>query len=235
VLPLARWYRTAFIKSVYEAIELLIESGRYGEAEELCTRAMRTDPFDEEILEYHLRSLLAQGKTTEALDEYKKMEAMYYDMLGVSFSDNLRMLHERIQASEIREDMSLESILEDWLHGADYPGAYYCDLSVFKSVCQIEARSASRSGRTAYIVRFEALHQVGEVDGIMKQLSHAIPRSLRKGDIFTRSAPGQYMIMLNSLTYEDCKMLVKRITDSVGENFASKITGTSIKPIKPIG
>jgi hypothetical protein len=49
----------------------------------------------------------------------------------------------------------------------------------------------------------------------MKQLAIAIPRSLRKGDMFTRATPSQYMLMLNNLTYEDCKSLIDRVMYSL--------------------
>ena len=93
VMPLARWYRSIYINCVHKAIGIMSDTGQAAEAEELCVKALRIDPFDEVMLEHHLRSLVAQGKNTEALDQYKKMETMYYDVLGVDFSDNLRALY----------------------------------------------------------------------------------------------------------------------------------------------
>ena len=235
VIPLARWYRSAFISSVYEALGILTETGRGDEAEGLCAKAMRTDPFDEGILEYHLLSLVEQGKNLEALDQYKKTEAMFYDVLGVNFSDNLRELQNRLQRPDKKEDIPLENTLTEWLHGADFPGAYYCDVSVFKSVCQIEARSAARSGRTAYIIRFDIVEHDDAVNSnLEKQLGATIPQTLRKGDLFTLSAPGQFMVMLNSLKYEDCRMLIDRILGAMDLSNLHKMIKTSIKPIKPI-
>ena len=235
VMPLDRWYRSAFLNSVHEALDILVETGYNDEAEELCVKALRTDPFDEKILEHHLCVLLAQGKNKEAFDEYNKMETMFFDVLGVSFSDRLRDLYTQIQRPELAEGASLDSILNGWLDGADYPGAYYCDISVFKMIYQIEARSAARSGRTAYIVRFEVKHEAGAKDGgVMKHLGKVIPLSLRKGDLFTRAAHGQYLLMLHSLTYENCKMLVSRILNTLDSRYLSKIIGTTIKPVTPI-
>jgi len=234
-LPLARWYRTAFIKSVQEALELLVEDGRNDKVEELCAKALRTDPFDETILEYHLSALLAQGKNLEALDEYTRMETMFFDVLGVSFSDSLRALYNTIQRPEIKDGKSLGNVLSEWLEGVEFPGAYYCDLSVFKTVYRIESRSASRSGRTAYIVRFETINVPSAKDGgVMRQLGQVIPSNLRKGDLFTRAGPSQYMMMLNNLTYENCKMLTTRIIKSLDSKYQPKVIGTSIQAVRPI-
>ena len=235
VLPLARWYRSMYISCVHKAIELLTEAGRIDEGEELCTKALRIDPFDEKMLEYHLRSLLAQGKNSEALDQYKRMENMYYDVLGVNFSDSLRSLYTQIQAPVIKDGVTLETQLDQWLEGADSPGAFYCDLSEFKTMYQIESRSVPRTGRTAYIVRFDAIHDPGvKGGGVMQQFSKVIPATLRMGDLYTRSSPGQYLLMLHSLTYEDCKMLIDRIMYSLDAKYLSKVIGTSIKPVTPI-
>jgi len=65
----------------------------------------------------------------------------------------------------------------------------------------------------------------------MKQLGMAIPGSLRKGDLFTRCSPNQYMLMLFSLTYEDCKTLISRIIHTLDSKYLPKIMGTHIKYI----
>jgi len=235
VMPLQRWYRSLFINCAYKALGILVKYGRNIEAEELCVKALNVDPLDEKIIDYHLRALLAQGKHAEALTEYEKTQDMFYDVMGVHFSDNLRALYSKIKRPlDDTESMPLEDVLDEWLKDVDFPGAYYCDLSVFKVLCQIESRSVPRSGRTAYIVRIDTKHVPGSKGGsIMKQLGMTIPGCLRKGDLFTRSSPSQYMIMLYSLTYEDCKMLVNRIMSRMDARHLPKIIGTTIKSVKP--
>ena len=235
VMPLARWYRSLYFTCVHDALKLLTEVGMDAKAEELCMRALRMDPFDEKILEYYISSLLAQGKNLEALDLYNRTEALFFDELGVSFSDDLRALYNRIQEPNITEELSLENTLQKWLSDADFPGAYYCDFSVFKIVYQIEARSTSRSGRTTYIVRIDTKHEPkAKGGGVMLQLREVIAETLRKGDLYTRSSPSQYMLMLHKLTYENCKMLVNRILQGLDSKYLTKVINTSVRPITPI-
>ena len=235
VMPLARWYRSLYFNCVHEALELLNEAGRDDDAVELCVKALRMDPFDEKILEYYLQSLLAQGKNAEALDEYKRMESMFYDELGVDFSSNLRALYSKIQQPEVDEGLALEDTLKEWLNDNVFSGAYYCDLSVFKIIFMLEARSTSRSGRSTFIVRFDTKHEAkAKEGGVMAQLGSAIAETLRKGDVYTRSSPSQYMLMLHKLTYENCKMLVNRILRTLDSKYLPKVIGTTIKPISPI-
>ena len=235
VIPLARWYRSMYFNCVHDALRLLTEAGRSKEMEELCVKSLRIDPFDEVVLEYHLRSLLEQGKQHEALYEYKRMESMFFDELGVEFSDNLRTLYARITQHDSRESMSLEDLLKEWLDDTASPGPFRCDLSVFKNLYRIEARSVSRSGRTTYIVKIDVKHEPKSRDGgVMARLDSAISSSLRKSDLYTRSAPGQFLLMLNKLTYENCKMLIDRIMRSLDSKYLAKVIGTSVKPITPV-
>jgi len=232
VILLAGRYRSLYVTCVHEALRLLAEAGRDPEAEELCAKALRLEPFDETILEYHLRALLKTGKQAKALEEYNKMETMYYDVLGVNFSDSLRELYSSLQFSEPDAELPMEDVLKEWFAGNDSPGAYYCDLSVFKAMCYIETRTAARSGRTAYIVRFVTKHDPGAKGGdVMKRLGQAIPGNLRTGDLFTRSGANQYMLLLHHLTYENCKIVVSRILSSLNSKYLPKIVSASIKPI----
>jgi hypothetical protein len=175
------------------------------------------------------------GKNAEAFDKYKSMETMFYEVMGVRFSEDLRKLYNRIQRQTIELDMSLENMLADWVRDVSSPGAFYCDLSVFKTVYQIEARSAKRSGKSTYIVRIDTNQEQGNRrGGVMKQLGMAIPGNLRRGDLFTRSSPNQYMLMLHNLSYENCSMLVGRILRSLDEKRQSMITESSIVGLVPI-
>ena len=235
VIPLVRWYRTLYLGCVHDALELLDGLGRSVEAEELCMKALCIDPFDEQLIEHHLKALIVQEKHDEALSLYKKMESMFFDVLGVNFSEKLRSLHSVIQNPEAKKEITIDELLAEWLEDIDTPGAYYCDAGIFKTLYQIEVRSVPRSGRTAFVVRFDTKHEPNARDGgIMKQLGLAIPGCLRMGDLFTRYSPSQYMIMLYSLTYEDCQMLVNRILRMVDSKHLSKLIGTSIRHISPM-
>ena len=234
VMPLSRHYRSSYINCCIEALELLSGLGRNDEVEKLCTKSLEIDPFDEKLIEYHLKALLAQGRNSDAHAEYKRVEAMFYDVLGVNFSDDLRQLFAKIQRPETTAGSSLETLMAQWLVGADFPGAYYCDLSEFKTIVQIESRSVPRSGRTAFIVMFEAKRDADAKSvTAMKQLGQIIPKNLRMGDMFTRPSPSQYVVMLHSLTYEDCKMLVNMILHDLDAKFLPQIIGTTIKPLMP--
>ena len=235
VMPLSRWYRSMYISCALDALRLLGKFGRNVEAEKLCAKALNVEPFDEKLIEHHLKALIAQGRNIDAHAEYKRVETMFYDVLGVNFSEDLRSLYAQIQRPEMSSGVTLDNLLDEWLDGADFPGAYYCDLSEFKTIVQVESRSVPRSGRAAYIVMFETKHEAdAKSASAMKQLGSIIPSNLRMGDLYTRSSPSQYIVMLHSLTYEDCKMLVNRIMHDLDAKHLPKIIGTTIKALIPL-
>ena len=232
-MPIAHWYSSLYTECTRDAAGLLLNAERFDEAESLCMESLRIDPFDNLILEYHLRAMIAQGRDAEALEEYKRMEIMYNDVLGVSFPDSLRELYESINPDFTEYETSLEFVLSEWSEDNNFPHMHYCDLSTFKNIYKIEARSAKRSGREAYVVMFETACEINEKSGIMKKLGSAIPGSLREGDLFTRSGTKRYMLMLCHLTYEKCKGIIDSILCSLELKYLSKINSISIKPISP--
>lgn len=240
VIPLVRWYRSLYIGAVHEALDLLMKQERIAEAEALSTKALGIDPFDEYLIQSYLRTLLAQKKNAEALEMYKKMETMFFDELGVDFSEELHALYSEIQQAEEPEDEPLHDVVMNWLTDVDTDSVYYCDSSDFKMLCQIESLSAARSGKTTYIIRFNTKHDpdpklIAKGGGVMKNLEQAITSCLRTSDIFTRYGPNQYMVLLRSLTYEDCKMLINKILSRLDAKYLPKIVDTSIMHVTPAG
>jgi len=235
VMPLSRWYRSMYTRCVNDALKVLVDTYQYRKAEELCVSALRIDPFDENLLEHYFTMLLKQGKNADALEIYKKMETMFYGVLGVDLSESLRRMYDKIKVFEIDEKTPLEVVLSEYRDVADYPGAYYCDISTFMTMYQIEARSIFRSGLTSYIVVLNTKNdQEAKDENVMTHLSAIISRSLRMGDLFTRSNANQYMILLRSISHKDCEMLINRILGQVSVKHLAKIIKTTIEEIKPI-
>ena len=234
-MRIVSYYRSMYTNCAHTILELLADAGRHDEAELFCTRALRIDPFDETVHECHLLSLLAQGKHAEALAEYKKMEALFYNELGERPAQGLRSLYKQIhQPKKASGKRAAAGMPNEWPGEAETPGAYYCDPDMFNEFCRLQALSMDRSGKSAFIVRFDVRRKTREATGIaMERLGNAISSALRRGDIYTRSGPGQYMLMAQNLTYENCKALPERIFQSLGDGFAQGGIDTTIRPIKP--
>ena len=96
-------------------------------------------------------------------------------------------------------------------------GAFVCEYAVFKDIYNLQVRSMERLGLTMFIV----LMKVDRVDGkpmeplkmddVMKRLLRVLSSNLRKGDIITQFSPSQYALLLPTVNYDTCKMVVERI------------------------
>ena len=49
------------------------------------------------------------------------------------------------------------------------------------------------------------------MDDVMKRLLRVLSSNLRKGDIITQFSPSQYALLLPTVNYDTCKMVVERI------------------------
>ena len=233
--PLNRWYRIMFLNCAHDALLMLRERQMHSQTEMLASKALIIDPFDETLLEHLFHAMISDGKVADAIGEYKRTEQLFFDTMGAELSDNLRRLFSDMQHLGEAQDIPLDDVLESWRND-NLQGAYYCDLIVFKTIYQIEARSLVRTARTVYIVRIDTkfVPKNTKSENIMQRLAAVIPTTLRKGDLFTRSAGNQYMLMLHNLTHQNCVELTNRILQSLDSKHISKIAAMTIRPIKPI-
>jgi len=236
-MPIVSYYRAMYFKCVHVILELLLEQKSYSQAEMVCKKALLLDQFEEKIHEYHLRSLIGQEKQAAALAEYQKTTALFYEELGVNPSESLRSVYLDIQKMNRDSNCTLEDLMKEWIQSADFPGAYYCEYGVFKIIYQLEARSVARSGKSIYAVSIvikDDIKKNKKAEAVMPNLKNIIQSSLRKGDVFTRAAPNQCVLMLQGLTYENCKMLSKRILRAHNQKHRAYPLEISIRPITPI-
>lgn len=237
-MPIASYCRALFIKYVHIALEQLMERGSYIEAEMICKKTLRIDRFDEKTHEYHLHALSKQEKQAAAHAEYQKMSTLFYEELDANPSESLRAIYLDIQEPYNGDACSLEELTQNWIESDVIPGAYYCEYGVFKIVYQIEARAIARSEKSIYIISIviqDNPEKKKKGRAIMPLLHDIIQDSLRKGDLFTRAGPRQYVMMLQNLGYEDCKMLAKRILkrhNKKNRSFALKINIRAMLSVK---
>jgi DNA-binding SARP family transcriptional activator len=237
VVPLKAYYRATYFECVYSLLELLSEEMRFAESEIVCKRALYFDQFDEKLHEYHLKALIGQGKKTAALEEYQKMTAVFFDELGVSPSKNMNSIYVNALKESEGEAHTLRELMQGWAVTDDQAGAYMCDYWTFQTVFKIESRSIIRTGKSVYIASFEIESGQGgnaNKSMVMHFLGKLIQASFRKGDIFTRSARSQYIVMFYNLTYEDCARLCKRIQRQYKQRYRGLGLKVSIQPLDPV-
>lgn len=241
-MPFFHAFRSLYFKSIYEAIELLLVCKQYKDLEIICKQAVMIDPFEERAHQYLIFALVKQEKQSQALEHYNQLTDLFYRELGVSVSQEVRDLYREIVKTQNNIETDLSVIKEDLCEHEKVNGAFFCEYEVFKCMYRVEARTASRSGQSVFIALLTITDQDNQVpetshlSKAMDQLLQSAYQSLRKGDIVSRFSATQYVLMLPTLTYENCQRVIARIAKRFKLDFRSKDIKlhTTLQPLEPL-
>lgn len=242
VIPIATTYRSKFFQCVYALCDILEQQERYEELEAVCRKAIDINQFEEPAHRYLILSLIKQGKQSQAMVHYGAVTELFFRELGVSPSRTMRSLYRDIVKKTHDVEVDLSIIKEDLQESDSTEGTFYCEYEVFKNLYRLEARTAARTGQSIFI----ALVTLEDADGdvlevkvqnkMMDSLYSIIQSSLRKGDVFARFSASQYVLMLPSLNYENCAMVMDRIAKRFRHLHRNKNVSIfyKIQPLDPI-
>lgn len=218
VIPINTYYRTQYVRTVYETLELMTNAARFDEALDLCQRAIAISPYEEGIHQIMIQTLLAKGAQQEALQHYKHVTDLFFDQFGVSPSDELTALYKEVVKTDKSMELDLNIIKEGLQEDSPEKRAFYCEYAFFKDFYQLGARSALRTGQAVQIAlitisssRNKDLTQA-QITTTMEQLKEVIAVSLRRNDVFSRYSLTQYLLMLPMASFENGQMILSRIT-----------------------
>ena len=217
VVTLETHYHTRYVELIKDYAALLEEEGDFPRMEQVCSKACRLDPLDEELQVLLIRALLRQGKSAAALSQYEAATDLLYRNLGVHPSQALRALYREIMDVEKGLEVDLEVIQRQLQEAAGQTGAFVCEYGFFQQVYRLEARRAARNGSCIHIALLTVSQPGGGVPPLnvlnqtMDQLLAVITASLRRGDVVSRFSGAQYVLMLPGATQEDAVMVMDRI------------------------
>lgn len=231
VVSLSTYYHGLYLRSVLGLVTLLKIQDRQEDIINLCERALLVDQFEEALHEELIRALIAQNKQKKALDHYQHTTDLFYRTLGVKPSESLRSLYREIVKTVNMVETDLEIIKEDLRESSRSQGAFLCDYEIFRSMYQLEVRTAARSGQAVFLGLL-TLSPVGDhlpeqklFITAMDRLREALCGSLRLGDVVSRFSASQYVLMLPTLTYENGQMVMAR----VAKKFAALYRGNGVR------
>ena len=243
VIPISNYYKSIYFKCVYAVIALLTVQERFRDIEAICRKALIIDQFEENAHIYLMIALIRQSKQSQALAHYSFVSDLFFRELGVNPSAAMTSLYKDIVKTVHNVEIDINAIKNDLKESENNGGAFYCEYEVFKNLYRLEARTATRAGQSIFI----ALLTVENDDPntaldlkiqskIMDNLFDVVQKQLRKGDVFARFSASQYVLMLPTLTYENCDIVISRIVKKHKQNYRPKgVTVISrIQPLDPI-
>ena len=216
-----------YFSCVYAVLEILAEQEQYAEMEKICQKAVGIDQFEEAAHRYLILALMRQGKQAQAMAHYSAVTDLFFRELGVSPSSSMRALYREIVKTTHDVEIDLSIVKEDLEESERSQGAFYCEYEVFKNLYRLEARTAARTASRSISpwLRWRippARLEVKLQNKVMDNLYDIIQTSLRLGDVFARFSASQYVLMLPAFTFENCDMVMDRITKRFRQTHRNK-------------
>ena len=217
VVPRSVDLHNRYMKIVSKYIDMLKELCDYDEIIRVTRVALDIDAFDERLHLDLMDALVKSGRNNESLQQYKHAIHMYYRYLGSQPPEGIQEFYKQIITASNELEMNIDIIRKELSEMNGITGAFVCEYAVFKDIYNLQVRSMERLGLTMFIVLLKIDRVDGKfleplkMDDVMKRLLRVLCSNLRKGDIITQYSPAQYALLLPTVNYDTCKMVVERI------------------------
>lgn len=216
-------YQEMYFKCLREVSELLKQQREYEKVYQLCTTAAQIYPFEEwQIL--RIDSLIAMNRYKEAMEVYEEATKMFFDELGLTPS---KKMLERFQAMSGHIQLpvgSLTDIKEEIQEDCHEEGAYYCTFPSFIDNYRLVSRMMERNGISSFLMLCTLTDSTGrplekteKTREVSERFQMAVRRSLRRGDLYTRYSPCQFLLLLSGTNQENCSVISRRIDKTFKE------------------
>ena len=221
--------RQRYLDAVEFVDSFCCETDNYQLEDQVLNKAAKFFPYEEKIRAMQLKSLINRKMYREAMALYESVTTRMMDDLGIVPSDELSRLHQILVGeidmpitnfSDIRADM------ED--HDAS-AGAYNCSYVAFIDTARLISRYVQRNGQSAFLAlctlvdsHGAPLSAGGRLQDAAAAANRAVKESLRRGDLYTRYGPCQFLMLLIGINRENCQIVAKRIEDKFTRNPASR-------------
>lgn len=231
VLPRAVRYQELFLNCVKTAYNILRKRQNLTPMIDVFEKALSLYPYEEQLHLLYISCLYSLNKVKEAVSHYEFAAAVLFDELGISPSAEMQALYNQIAETLHLTESSIEDIRTDMNEDSVERGAYYCNYQVFTNTYRVIVRHAERSGQSAFLMLMSldntgfAANTVGKMKNVSDALHNAIKTSLRRGDLYTRFSPTQFIVMLMDINLENCRIVSNRIT----ENFKKQIKDKTVR------
>ena len=211
-------YHSRFITAAENSAILQLSQGHFASVEELCLNAIRHAPTNELLYTCLIQALLQQKRFAEARHCYEQINEALHQQLGVSPSPKLQQLYQNICQGKMSQESDLGQVIGSLREKAGQKPAFYCDFDQFRSIYQLEARRAPRTGSCLQVVMLN-VGETGRSDTGMSQVLHALVHSLRSSDVVARYSDSQFIIMLPDANLEDSQRVMERVSRAYSKTY----------------
>ncbi|MDO4482133.1 MAG: BTAD domain-containing putative transcriptional regulator [Bacillota bacterium] len=225
IRSLSLGFQELYINAVLEAEAFLEEEGRYDEAAEICRKAVKAEPYNEEICCGLMRCLINLQEKSEAVEVYDRISRILLNDFGLFPSEELKKLYFEAMRSVSSEAVPMDEIYHDLNSNDEEIGALICDYNFFKVLYNSAVRLIDRSGASIHVCLLTISPKEDKnvsrksMDLAVDNLKELIRSSLRRGDAASRCGVSQFIFMLYYANYENSCMVSERIIKAFCRKF----------------
>ena len=242
VMPIAAYYHEMYLRAVEQVLSLLESRQKWQQAEEICSAALRVEPYGESLYRHRMRCRIALGDRTGAVRDYEEMSELLFSAFGVMPSEESRKLYREALREEEMTAVPAGMVREALREPSAARGAMFCEYDFFKMLYQAQARAISRSGETVHIALLSLSGRQGRdlsrrsLDTAMENLQELVVLNLRQGDVVTRCSVSQFILMLPGANYENSGLVCQRILRAFGRQYPHSPAEIhcSVQPLEPM-
>ena len=234
------WLHREYLHAIYAWIELLKETEEYEEICRICRKAVQVDELDEQLHIEMIRAMVQMNYTSEAINEYKRVTNMARHEQDTGAERDLDTDCQRLMNTGDIISQKLNAIREDLMdESMQQTTPFFCGYDVFKEFYSIQRRTMERLSSTVFL----GVIMIGNPDetitsvtreSAMAALCEIIRNNLRKGDIVTRAAPTVFAMLLPTVSYSTCTMIMERVENLFYEEYPNKSIILSFR-VTPLG
>jgi DNA-binding SARP family transcriptional activator len=219
ITHLSTYYKRIYVNSVSMLSDIYIQNEQYNDAILICERAVAIDYFEDSLHESLIKAYMASGRYDQAASYYEKIKNYFYKELGTEPSEKIKKLYGQILNGNKKNETEFEFIRNDLSENKNSQGAFFCEYQVFKSLYSFKARSMKRLARNTFVclITLSGLKKkplsVKKQDKAMEALRDVIIHSIRREDVVARYSVTQYVILLDTRTKDNAKLVLDRIAN----------------------
>ncbi|MCL6590169.1 MAG: winged helix-turn-helix domain-containing protein [Firmicutes bacterium] len=230
-------YRRLFLESSRELADWLLEIRDYARAIGVLQKALKLEPYAEEIQLLLMKVLIETGDLEAAARHYSECSRRLYQELGVKPSPGWKLLYQQVKEAQSKAAYRL--ILEGAISLVDpAPGPLVCDPDFFWNSLLYERRRIARNGGESGLVILELaaakenplpLREEG-----LKRLERVVRQRLRKCDLVCLLDDQHLALLLYGAGLDSSRAVVAQIKEDFIENPANFgfILHTKLKRVK---
>ena len=126
-MPISAYYHQRYLEGALQALSMLCEKNQWQKVLELTGKALKIEPYSEELYQYQMRAQIALNDRSGAVTAYETMSELLFETFGVMPSEESRKLYRDACRETNNFAVSAEVVRDHLQEPGSTKGAVFCE------------------------------------------------------------------------------------------------------------